>query len=128
MQFILILNSTSMETTINERIKRLYERSGERSIRSYALKIGVAPTTLNECIKGAEPRFSLLKAILDGEPYISSEWFLRGTGNMVIEENSIDSIEIEELKTEIFRLETENKVLREMLGLKAAKESKEKSA
>lgn len=117
-----------METTINERIKRLYERSGERSIRSYALKIGVAPTTLNECIKGAEPRFSLLKAILDGEPYISSEWFLRGTGNMVIEENSIDSIEIEELKTEIFRLETENKVLREMLGLKAAKESKEKSA
>lgn len=71
-----------METTINQRIKSIFLQSGERSIRSYALSIGVAPTTLNECIKGSEPRFSLIKSILDGNPSISAEWLLRGTGDM----------------------------------------------
>ena len=67
-----------MKSTINV----LYKRSGQRSVRSYALKIDVAPTTLNKCIKGAEPLFSLLSAILNGEPFISAEWLLRNIGEM----------------------------------------------
>ena len=117
--------------TINERIRLLYENSGERSIRRYAHKMGIPPTTLNECIKGAEPRVSLIKAILDGEPSISSEWLLRGTGEMFLQSGDGKSGDEEELKKEIFRLETENKLLREFAGLRTSssdvESSKEKS-
>ncbi len=116
-----------MESTINERIEVLYKRSGQRSVRSYALKIGVAPTTLNECIKGAEPRFSLLSAILNGEPSISAEWLLRNIGEMEKSESSNSEI-IEELKAENNMLRGENRVLREQLGLGERKESKGQSA
>lgn len=105
-----------MNNVVNERIKCLFLRSGERSVRSYALKLGIAPTTLNECIKGAEPRFSLLKAILDGEPSISAEWLLRGVGDMEIVNRSKDVI-VEELQAEINMLKGENRVLREQVGL-----------
>lgn len=77
-----------MEKTVNQRIKSIFLQSGERSIRSYALSIGVAPTTLNECIKGSEPRFSLIKSILDGNPSISAEWLLLGQGSMYKSENT----------------------------------------
>lgn len=93
-----------MNTSINERISQLYEDSGERSIRSYAMKIGVAPTTLNECIKGSEPRFSILSSILSGNPSISAEWLLRGVGNMYknveASTNAEASAEDEEEETE----------------------------
>lgn len=85
MQFRIILNNKLMENTVNDRIKLLFERSGEKSIRQYAIKIGVAPTTLNECIKGAEPRYGLVRKILDSEPSISTEWLLRGEGEMIKE-------------------------------------------
>ncbi len=74
-----------MKSTINV----LYKRSGQRSVRSYALKIDVAPTTLNKCIKGAKPHFSLLSVILNGEPFISAEWLLRNIGEM--EKSTINS-------------------------------------
>lgn len=105
-----------MDKAINERIKALFEKSCERSIRSYALKIGVPPTTLNECIKGAEPRYSLLKAVLDGEPSISAEWLIRGVGNMEVSE-SVDNELIDDLKAQVNLLKGENRVLRELNGL-----------
>jgi hypothetical protein len=71
-----------MNISINDRIGALYEHSGEKSIRKFALKIGVAPTTLNECIKGSEPRFSLLESIVNGCPFVSLEWLLTGKGEM----------------------------------------------
>lgn len=71
-----------MESAINERIRSLYELSKCKSIRSYANKINVPSTTLNECIKGSEPRYTLIKSILDGEPSLSSEWLLTGKGEM----------------------------------------------
>lgn len=112
-----------MKSTINV----LYKRSGQRSVRSYALKIDVAPTTLNKCIKGAEPLFSLLSAILNGEPFISAEWLLRNIGEM--EKSTSPNLEIiESLKAENNMLRGENRVLREQLGLGARKESKGQSA
>ncbi|MFV0587147.1 XRE family transcriptional regulator [Bacteroides reticulotermitis] len=104
-----------MGNTINKRIKMLFEISKERSIRSYALKIGVQPTTLSNCIKGSEPRFTLLRAILDREPSISAEWLLRGVGNIKKMEKT--SVAVEELKAEINQLKGENNILREQMGL-----------
>ena len=80
-----------MNGTVNERIKTLFEISKSKSIRNYALKIGVPPTTLNECIKGSEPRFSLLNAILNGEPSISANWLMNGEGNMFKNESAANS-------------------------------------
>lgn len=85
-----------MDSSVNERINQLYKDSRERSIRSYAIKIGVAPTTLNECIKGSEPRFSILSSILTGNPSISAEWRMRGTGNMYKNEEASTNNEPEE--------------------------------
>lgn len=89
-----------MKSTINV----LYKRSGQRSVRSYALKIDVAPTTLNKCIKGAKPHFSLLSVILNGEPFISAEWLLRIIGEM--EKSTSYNLEI------IESLKAENNMLR----------------
>lgn len=115
-----------MESTINERIRLIYKRSNERSVRSYAMKINVAPTTLNECIKGAEPRFSLIKSILDGEPSISAEWLMRGVGDMEKAETSSELIE--ELKAKMNQLIGENRILREQLEQNKRKDLKSESA
>lgn len=86
-----ILKFYSMGNDINSRINELYKRSSCKSIRQYALKIGVPPTTLNECIKGSEPRYNTLKAILDGEPSISYQWLMTGEGKMEREIQEINS-------------------------------------
>lgn len=127
-----------MESSINERIKTVFELRGEKSVRAYALKRNLAPTTFGECLKGAEPRFSLLKAFLDGEPCISAEWLMRGVGEMFIQEKTeyadklSDETEgystIRELRDRIVALEAENNVLREMVGLQKNKQREGKSA
>lgn len=66
-----------MENTINERIKAILHQSKYRSIRSFAERIDVAPTSLNGVINGAEPRYSTLYKILSVEPSISAEWLIR---------------------------------------------------
>lgn len=127
-----------MESSINERIKTVFELRGEKSVRAYALKRNLAPTTFGECLKGAEPRFSLLKAFLDGEPCISAEWLMRGVGEMFIQEKTeyADKLSdetggyssIRELQDRIVALEAENNVLREMVGLQKNKQREGKSA
>lgn len=124
LQFIFILNKLNMESSINNRIEQLYNRSGERSIRAYAIKLGIAPTTLNECIKGAEPRFSLLNAVVNGEPSINTDWLMTGKGDMLKGSN----VDIENLKEELTMLKGENRVLREQIGLGERKDSKHRSA
>lgn len=127
-----------MESSINERIKKVFELRGEKSVRAYALKRNLASTTFGECLKGAEPRFSLLKAFLDGEPCISAEWLMRGVGEMFIQESTeyadklSDETEgyssIRQLQDRIVALEAENNVLREMVGLQKNKQREGKSA
>lgn len=127
-----------MESSINERIKAVFELRGEKSVRAYALKRNLAPTTFGECLKGAEPRFSLLKAFLDGEPCISAEWLMRGVGEMFIQEKTeyADKLSdetgsystIRELQDRIVALEAENNVLREIVGLQKNKQREGKSA
>lgn len=128
-----------MESSINERIKAVFELRGEKSVRAYALKRNLAPTTFGECLKGAEPRFSLLKAFLDGEPCISAEWLMRGVGEMFMQKKTeyADKLSdektggyssIRELQDRIVALEAENNVLREMVGLQKNKQREGKSA
>lgn len=71
-----------MESTVNERIANIISFYGYKSKRAFADKIGVAQTSLNDILKGAEPKYSTLYKILLAEPLVSAEWLLRGTGDM----------------------------------------------
>lgn len=101
-----------METTINERIKKIISYFNYRSVRAFAMKIGVAQPSLNDVINGAEPKFSTLEKILKAEPTINSEWLIKGIGEVEIKEDGKKFIEIiagknlniEELRKEYLRL------------------------
>lgn len=76
------INDMSEEGTINQRIERVIEYSGV-SLTAFAKKIGIAQTSLRECVKnGAEPKYSTLNKIVMSNPLISAEWLLRGEGDM----------------------------------------------
>ena len=69
---------------------------GYKSKRSFAEKVGVAQTSLNDILKGAEPKYSTLSKILKAEPLISAEWLMRGEGDMRVGNNDgmiIDNME-----------------------------------
>lgn len=68
---------------ITERIQRIYEESGFRSVRAFALYAGINVGTFNDTLKkGNEPRFALLETILKCCPKVSAEWLMRGEGGM----------------------------------------------
>ncbi|WP_455639331.1 hypothetical protein [Parabacteroides sp.] len=72
-----------MKSTINERIANIIAGLGYKSIRQFAMKIDVAPTSLNDIVKNnAEPKFSTLDKIITAEPSISPDWLLTGQGSM----------------------------------------------
>lgn len=76
-----------METTINQRIKMIVEKSG-KAVNSYAAMIGVSQPTLKACVDGNNaPRFDTLQKILIANPMISAEWLMRGEGSMIKGEN-----------------------------------------
>lgn len=115
-----------MESTINERIALIISEFKYKSKRSFAERIGLAQTSLNDVLRGAEPKFSTLNKILKAEPLISPEWLLTGDGPMLKDNatSNVDAVRLEneikllrdELKDcykEIGRLEGENRMLRE---------------
>lgn len=53
-----------MKTTVNERITQIISQFGYKSKRSFAEKIGIAQTSLNDILRGAEPKYSTLYKIL----------------------------------------------------------------
>lgn len=109
-----------MNSTINQRVETLYKLSKVKSIRQYALKLGISPTTLNQCIKGTEPRHSLLLSILNGEPTISAEWLITGRGPMLKSDvTTSDSSEASSNadKELINRLQIENNLLKQIVGV-----------
>lgn len=89
--FVLILNNIFMCSTVNERIMLIISRNGYKSKRAFAEKIGVAQTSLNDVLNGAEPKFSTLNKILTAEPLISAEWLMRGEGDMYKSENQAET-------------------------------------
>ena len=83
--FGIVINSTIMKNTVNERIAMIISGFGYKSKRSFAEKIGVAQTSLNDVLNGAEPKYSTLSKILKAEPLVSAEWLMRGEGEMMKE-------------------------------------------
>ena len=92
-----------METTVNERIAQIISQCGYKSKRSFAEKIGVAQTSLNDILRGTEPKYSTLYKILEAEPLISAEWLLRGKGEMLIASSPNEKKEEEALAESLFR-------------------------
>lgn len=75
-----------MENSINKRIELLIKELGYKSIRQFAIKIDVAPTSLNDVVKNnAEPKFSTINKIVKAEPSISPNWLITGEGEMLKE-------------------------------------------
>ena len=69
--------------TISDRIKQCYEHSGARSVRSYALSLGIPERTIGDVInKGVEPRTPFLLAFLNANPQLSAQWLMTGEGPM----------------------------------------------
>lgn len=79
-----------MESSVNQRISDIISESG-LTINSYAKKIGIAQTSLRDCVKnGTEPKYSTLNKIAIAEPSVSLDWLITGKGSMVRDEmNSI---------------------------------------
>lgn len=77
------------------RIKEIIAYSG-LSDRAFALKCGLAQNTLNRQLNGVrELSLSTINAILNTFIDISSEWLLRGKGQMLLSEVNNDAQNIE---------------------------------
>lgn len=98
-----------MKTTVNERITQIISQFGYKSKRSFAEKIGIAQTSLNDILRGAEPKYSTLYKILEAEPLVSSEWLLRGEGEMLKSQPTSLDLESKTNKTSApHQIETKN--------------------
>lgn len=108
----------------------------KEKIQEYLEYKGISPTAAERELKWGVGAFTKAKSITVDRAKeflllftdLSAEWLLRGTGNMILQSGDSNSNNDEELRKEIFRLETENKLLRELVGLKTNEVSKEKSA
>ena len=77
------------------RIKEIITYSG-LSDRAFALRCGLAQNTLNRLLNGVrELSLSTVNAILNTFTDISSEWLLRGKGQMLLSEVNNDAQNIE---------------------------------
>ena len=77
------------------RIKEIITYSG-LSDRAFALRCGLAQNTLNRLLNGVrELSLSTVNAILNTFVDISSEWLLRGKGQMLLSEVNNDAQDIE---------------------------------
>lgn len=66
-----------------ERLNQIYTQSGIRSIRQFAEAAGLVCGTLTDTLhNGTEPRYTLLRSILNSNPDVSAEWLMRGEGPM----------------------------------------------
>lgn len=66
-----------------ERVKKIIELKS-KSIREFALLIGVKHVTLNQQISGTRSlSLDIITAILNSFEDISAEWLLRGDGEML---------------------------------------------
>ena len=77
--------------SIIQRIKKIYE-SENLEQKEFSVKIGVPTSTFNNMIiRKSDPKYAILKAILDAYPNLSLEWFMTGKGQMWIESPKLDS-------------------------------------
>lgn len=113
---------------ILERIQKLIkEKCGERGETSFSKIVGIPQVTLNNYVKGRRGiSYEVIEAILTAFPEVSAEWLLRGEGEMLKTSSALATTdvdvskyvnEIENLKREVAKLEGQNELLREQLGM-----------
>lgn len=68
---------------ILQRLKEILDYSGH-SVRAFAIKCGIAQTTLDKQIKGLRSvSIETVMSVLYAYPEISAEWLMRGEGPML---------------------------------------------
>lgn len=120
-----------MEKDVRQRIREFISKTGT-SLNAISKSTNYPQSNLNKQINGETSiSANTLIVLLDYFQDLSSEWLLRGKGEMLTTEKSESSAkaqssisdhqdhncEIERLKTLVARLEGQNDLLREQLGL-----------
>lgn len=127
-----------MEKTVKQRIRDILQKFGSNPTQLAKMYNLNQKTVHNQINENTQLSASIILLILKTYPDISAEWLLRGTGSMIVSENTefseklSDGSEnystIRELQDKIVALEAENNVLREMVGLQKNKQREGKSA
>lgn len=80
---------------VNSRFLELIENLANGNKSKFANSIGVAPTVISNIVNApySEPSFGLLMKIITAYPKVSSEWLIKGEGEMFGNGNVSQSIE-----------------------------------
>lgn len=79
--------------SISLRLKAVLDYSG-LSLRAFSIKCGISQPTLDKQIKGLRGvSIETITSVLNTYPDISSEWLIRGTGNMLTADNEDANID-----------------------------------
>lgn len=115
--------------TINERIQIIADELFDSNISSFEKACGLKPATLKHIVKGrlSKPSYEVIESICRTLVHLDVSWLVMGQGEMLKSNLSKSSL-VDDLEKEIISLKSENKALREVIGLGERKESKNKSA
>lgn len=105
-----------------ERVKEIINVKA-KSVREFSKMINIKQVTLNQQLTGTRSlSLDIIVAILNSFEDISAEWLLRGKGSMYLSKSEINENKIiNSNKIEIIKLQTENKLLREIVGIQGNK-------
>nr|DAM47476.1 MAG TPA: SOS-response transcriptional repressor [Bacteriophage sp.] len=115
-----------MEDIVKHRLQVILEKNGcnpTQFAKAYKLN---QKTVNNQINSTTQLSASIILLMLDMFPEVSAEWLLRGKGEMFLKEESRESAvpsqqseseDVQFMRERIISLESENRVLREMLGL-----------
>lgn len=79
-----------------QRLKEILSYSG-LSVRAFSIKCGINQPTLDKQLKSLRGlSLETVLCVLDAFPEISADWFMRGTGDMIIDKNP-NSAEVERI-------------------------------
>lgn len=106
-----------MKELVLQRVKE-YIAENKLSKSAFASSINMEQTTVNNQLIGKRGlSIDLILSFLNSYPEISAEWLLRGKGEMYLQSGDVKTEDLQFLREKIIRLEAENKVLREVVGL-----------
>lgn len=91
-----------MENSVNKRIAAIAETT--KSIRQFALSLDFSDTAIRKIVNGeTKPSYEVLAAILETYSNISSDWLIKGEGEMykTAKEQPITDTLVNELRSEL---------------------------
>lgn len=104
--FIQIQNSGIMESTTNQRLKQIIDKS-DLSVNAFAKRVDVPQTTLASLLnRGSEPSTKTINAVLSAFPDINPDWLLTGSGEMYLSDDALQPHTAKQSKNDIPFYET----------------------